>query len=137
MIRAGFLSSEDRAELIALARDGSAAHQLARRANALALLDAGWSCEKVAGALLMDDDTIRKWHGLFVAQGLIGLARFDPGGSVGFLNAAQAATLKNWIAATPPRSTRHRIAGRDPYRIALSGPLSSRSSASFMKAARD
>jgi len=39
MIRAGLLSPADRAEMIALARDGSAAHRLARRANALVLLD--------------------------------------------------------------------------------------------------
>lgn len=56
MICAGFLSPVDRADLTALARDGSAAHRLARRANALVLLDSGWSCEKVAGALLLDDD---------------------------------------------------------------------------------
>src|SRR5208282_966614 len=58
MIRAGFLSAVDRADLIALARDGSAAHRLARRANALVLLDSGWSCERVAEALFVDDDTI-------------------------------------------------------------------------------
>ena len=51
MIRAGYLSPEDRADLIALARDGSAAHRLARRANALVLLDDGWSCEQVAAVL--------------------------------------------------------------------------------------
>src|SRR5450759_3137435 len=70
MIRAHFLSPEDRADLIDLARNGSAAHRLARRANALVLLDDGWSCENVARALLLDDDTIRGWHGLFVAEGL-------------------------------------------------------------------
>src|SRR5450759_369188 len=70
MIRANFLSPEDRADLIDLARNGSAAHRLARRANALVLLDDGWSCENVARALLLDDDTIRGWHGLFVAEGL-------------------------------------------------------------------
>ena len=106
MIRSGFLSREDRAGLIALARDGSAAHQLARRANALVLLDAGWSCEKVAGALLLDDDTIRKWHGLFGAEGFKGLARFEAGGSAGFLSAAQEDALKAFVAAKLPRSTR-------------------------------
>jgi hypothetical protein len=45
MIRTGFLSAEDRTDLIALARDRSAAHRLARRANALVLLDDGWSCD--------------------------------------------------------------------------------------------
>src|ERR1017187_7727289 len=81
MICAGFLSPVDRADLTALARDGSAAHRLARRANALVLLDSGWSCEKVAGALLLDDDTIRRWHGLFIEDGLEGLTRFEAGGS--------------------------------------------------------
>ncbi|MDB5402491.1 MAG: putative IS630-family transposase, partial [Rhodopila sp.] len=41
MIRAGFLDPEARRDLIELARDGSAAHRLARRANALVLLDQG------------------------------------------------------------------------------------------------
>lgn len=35
MIRPGFLDSASRRDLIDLARDGSAAHRLARRANAL------------------------------------------------------------------------------------------------------
>jgi hypothetical protein len=33
MIRSGFLDSESRKDLTELARDGSAAHRLARRAN--------------------------------------------------------------------------------------------------------
>jgi hypothetical protein len=72
MIRAGFLSPVDRADLIALARDGSAAHRLARRANGLVLLDSGWSCEKAAKALFLDDDTIHQWHGLFIEDGFEG-----------------------------------------------------------------
>ena len=44
MIRGGFLSVDDRNKLIALARDGSAASRVTRRANALVLLDNGWSC---------------------------------------------------------------------------------------------
>jgi hypothetical protein len=50
MLRGGFLSPEDRGHLIALARDGSAASRLTPRANALVLLDYGWSCEEVAAA---------------------------------------------------------------------------------------
>jgi hypothetical protein len=57
MIGGGFLSPEDRASLSRLARDRSAAHRLARRANALLLLDKGWSCVEVAEALLQKDDT--------------------------------------------------------------------------------
>ena len=107
MIRGGYLSAEDRADLIALARDGSAAHRLARRANALVLLDDGWSCERVAAALFVDDETVRRWHQLFVEDGLEGLTRFESGGSCPRLAADQEAKLKSWIAATLPRSTRH------------------------------
>jgi hypothetical protein len=39
MICPDFLDSEARRDLIELARDGSAAHRLARHANALVLLD--------------------------------------------------------------------------------------------------
>jgi transposase len=100
------LSTEERADLIALARDGSAAHRLARRANALVLLDSGWNCQKVAGALLLDDDTIRRWHNLFVEDGIEGLTRFDVGGSASLLSAAQEDALKAFVSATLPRSTR-------------------------------
>ena len=62
MIRPGFLDSESRRELTDLARDGSAAPRLARRANALVLLDDGMNCEAVAKVLLLDDDTVRTWH---------------------------------------------------------------------------
>ena len=52
MIRAGFLDRESRRDLIELARNGSVAHRLARRANALVLLDDGMSlrcdCEGAA-----------------------------------------------------------------------------------------
>jgi transposase len=106
MIRAHFLSPEDRVDLIALARDGSAAQRLARRANALVLLDDGWSCEKAAAVLFLDDDTIRKWHGLFVEEGLEGLTRFDAGGSACQLNGEQQDRLKAWVGAVLPRTTR-------------------------------
>ena len=106
MIRAGYLSPQDRADLIALARDGSAAHRLARRANALVLLDDGWSCDRVAAALFLDDDTIRRWHALFLEDGLEGLTRFESGGGASRLSTMQEAALKSWIGETLPRSTR-------------------------------
>lgn len=65
MVRGGFLCAEDRADLIDLARDGSSAHRLGRRANTLLLLDEGWSCEQVAKALFFDDNTIRGWYRLY------------------------------------------------------------------------
>ena len=107
MIRGRFLGEEDRHKLIALARDGSAACRVTRRANALVLLDDGWSCRDVAKAFLLDDDTIRGWRKLFEQHGIEGLTSFDMGGSAGFLSATQEDGLKAWVAASLPRSTRH------------------------------
>ena len=70
MIRAHFLSKEDRNKLIALARDGSVASRVTRRANALVLLDEGMSCQDVAHVLLYDDDTVRGWRKLFEQRGI-------------------------------------------------------------------
>ena len=106
MIRGGFLSAEDRGKLVALARDGSAPARVTRRANALVLLDGGWSAQEVADALLMDDDTIRGWHKLFEERGIEGLTSFDVGGSTSFLSAAQEDAVKAFVATTLPRSTR-------------------------------
>jgi transposase len=53
-------------------RDGSAAHRLARRANALLLLDDGMSCEAIAKVLYLDDDTVRTWHPLYEEDGIDG-----------------------------------------------------------------
>jgi hypothetical protein len=65
MVRRGFLDAESRKDLTELARDGSAAHRLARHANALVLLDDGMSCEAIAKVLLLDDDTIRTGYRLY------------------------------------------------------------------------
>ena len=76
MIRPGFLDSESRRDLIELTRDGSAAHRLARRANALVLLDDGVSCEAIGKVLFPDGETIREWHKLYLEDGIEGLATF-------------------------------------------------------------
>ena len=89
-----------------MARDGSAASRVTRRANALVLLDDGWSCRDVARALLLDDDTIRGWRKLFEQRGIEGLTSFDMGGSAGLLSAAQEEDLRAWVGATLPRTTR-------------------------------
>src|SRR6201998_3109042 len=106
MIRGGFLSADDRGKLVALARDGSAAARVTRRANALVLLDRGWSAQQVADALLMNDDAIRGWHKLFEQRGIEGLTSFDLGGSAGFLSAAQEHALKAFVGTTLARSAR-------------------------------
>jgi len=106
MIRKGFLDAESRQDLIELARDGSVEHRLGRRANALVLLDRGWSCQEVAQALMLDDDTIRTWHRLYEEDGIEGLAGFGHEGSVCRLSLEQQEKLKAWIASALPRSTR-------------------------------
>ena len=89
MIRGGFLTAEERQDLTELARDGLAEHRLARRANALVLLDRGMSCEEVGRVLLIDDDTIRTWHCLFQEDGIDGLAGFTYGGRASQLTLEQ------------------------------------------------
>ena len=106
MIRPGFLDSKSRQDLIELARDGSVAHRLARRANALLLLNDGMNCETVAKVLFLDDDTVRTWHRLYQEEGTAGLAGFGYEGSSCRLTAEQQEELKAWITKTLPRTTR-------------------------------
>ena len=54
----------------------------------------------------VDDETVRRWHRLFLEDGLEGLTRFESGGSCPRLAEDQEAKLKCRIAATLPRSTR-------------------------------
>ena len=106
MIRSGFLDGESRQDLIELARDGSTPQWLARRSNALVLLDDGMSCEAVAKVLLLDDDTIRTWYRLYQEDGIEGLAGFGYDGATCRLAPAQQERLKAWVSETLPRTTR-------------------------------
>ena len=106
MIRGGFLSAEERKELVWLARDGSAEHRVGRRANAILLLDDGLSCERVAKVLYLDDDTVRGWRKLYDERGIAGLERFDAGGSSSRLSMVQEEALKAYVAEALPRTTR-------------------------------
>jgi len=106
MIRAGFLSTKERDDLVELARDGLAGHRLSRRANGLVLLDRGMSCEDIASVLLLDDDTVRTWYRLYRQDGIEGLTGFAFAGSAGHLSAAQEEQLRAWVSETLPRSTR-------------------------------
>ena len=106
MIRAGFLDSESRRDLIELVRDGSIAHRLARRANALVLLDDGMNCAAVAKVLFLDDDTIRTWYQLYQQDGIEGLAGFGHEGGICRLTPEQMDKLKVWISEALPRTTR-------------------------------
>jgi len=106
MIRRGFLSESERQELRALARDGLSEARVARRANAIVLLDDGWSCAAVATALLIDDDSVRSWHKLYAEHGLTGLVVFHHGGSQSRLTSDREDALFDWVRTTLPRTTR-------------------------------
>ena len=106
MIRGGFLSPRQRSELKALLRDGHTEQRLARRANAMLLLDDGWNCERVAEALYLDDDTVRGWRKTYDEGGLESLRRFEAGGSASHLSLEQEEELRAYVREGLPRSTR-------------------------------
>ena len=58
MLRGGFPSAKERTALQAVMRHPSETHGVARRANAILLLDDGWNCAKVAEAFYLDDDVM-------------------------------------------------------------------------------
>ena len=94
-----------------------AAHRLARRANALVLLDDGMSCEAIAKVLLVDDDTIRTWYRLYEEDGIEGLTNFSYEGSACQLSGEQQEKLKAWVATALPRTTRQVGAGSRMIRV--------------------
>lgn len=93
MDRGGFLSSDERAYLEALVRRPSERHGIARRANALLLLDDGLRCEEVARVLYLDDDTIRGWRDRYRQEGTRALRIFGWKGGQPRLAPAQEAAL--------------------------------------------
>ncbi len=93
MIRGGFLSAKERTALKAVMRHPSEIHGVARRANAILLLDDGWNCTKVAEALYLDDDTVRTWFKRYQAGGLDEMKVFDWKGRSGDLSRERMAEL--------------------------------------------
>ena len=102
---ANFLSNADRSGLFKIARDGLEEHRVARRANALLLLDKGWSYATVSEALLIDDSTLRLWRKAFAEGGVDNLIMFDLKGGFCALAAAQIEELREWATQTLPRTT--------------------------------
>jgi hypothetical protein len=74
MICPGFLSSADRIELEACVPHQREGHGIARRANAILLLDDGKSCQEISDFLYLDDDTIRGWYKSYRKDGWDALA---------------------------------------------------------------
>ena len=86
MTHGGFLSAKERAALKAVIRHPSETHGVARRANAILLLDKGWSYAEVSEAFYLDDDTVRTWLKRYRAGGLDELTLFDWHGRPGHLS---------------------------------------------------
>lgn len=93
MIRGGFLNAKERAALKAVIRHPRESHGVARRANAMLLVDDGLSCMEVAKVLYLDDDTVRGWHERYRSGGLDELILFDWHGRAGHLSEEQEAEL--------------------------------------------
>ena len=74
MIRPNFLSVEDRLELERCLRRHREEYGIARRANAILLLDDGKSCQEIAKFLYLDDDSIRGWYKTYQRDGWEALA---------------------------------------------------------------
>jgi transposase len=104
-IKRGFLSKADRTELLRTARHGLEQNRIAKRANALILLDKGMSYSQVAEVLLLDDSTIREWRRIFDAGGIDALWTFDFKGGFSPLSSAQMDEFRAWAYETLPEST--------------------------------
>src|SRR5208337_4798081 len=100
-----FLRPPDRADLVKIARDGLEEHRIARRANAILLLDRGMKFEEVASVLFVDDSTIRAWLKVFDEGGVEELVLFDLKGGTGALSPLQIDELRAWAMEVPPAST--------------------------------
>ena len=105
MVQGGFLSDGQRAHLEALVRRPTERHGIARRANAMLLLDDGLSCEAVARVLYLDDDTVRGWHDRFRREGVRALSVFGWKGGASKLTPAQEAELTETLTRRLPPST--------------------------------
>lgn len=105
MIKSLFLSAADRLELISCVKSQREEHGIARRANALLLLDDGKSCQEVASVLYLDDDTVRSWYKQYMSEGWDGVAFDGWKGSQSRMSAEQEAQLVHWLEERFCRST--------------------------------
>ena len=105
MIRLNFLSPDDRRELLACVKRQREDHGIARRANALLLLDDGMSCVQIARVLFLDDDTVRGWHKQYLAEGWDAVTYDGWKGGQSRMTVVQEAALCMWLEGRFCRST--------------------------------
>ncbi len=105
MIRPSFLSASERLALEACVRSHREDHGIARRANAILLLDDGESCVQIAKFLYLDDDTIRGWYKTYKEGGWDALSVDGWKGGKTRLTASQETALCAWLDGRFCRST--------------------------------
>jgi len=105
MIHPGFLSPAERRELVSCVRSQREDHGIARRANAILLLDDGKSCQAIAEFLYLDDDTIRGWYKTYRESGWDALSVDGWKGCQSRMTADQEAALCDWLKDRFCRST--------------------------------
>ena len=105
MINANFLSSAERLELEVCVRSQREDHGIARRANAILLLDDGESCAQIAKFLYLDDDTIRGWHKTYRLKGWDALSTDGWQGGQSRMAGTQEDELCTWLDERFCRST--------------------------------
>jgi len=97
MIQSNFLSSQERLALERCVRRHVEEHGIARRANAILLLDKGKSCAVIAEFLYLDDDTVRGWHKAYIQAGWDALSLDGWQGGQSRMTAEQEAELIIWL----------------------------------------
>ena len=80
-------------------------HGIARRANAILLLDDGLSCAQIGRFLYLDDDTIRVWYKSYRERGWEALAVDAWKGGQSRMTVKQEASLCTWLDDRFCRST--------------------------------
>jgi transposase len=97
VISSNFLSAANRLELERCLRCHREEHGIARRANAILLLDKGKPCAEIAEFLYLDDDTIRGWYKAFRREGWDALAHDGWQGGQSRLTPDQKTNLSAWL----------------------------------------
>lgn len=105
MIDANLSSSAERLELEVRVRSQQEDHGIARRANAILLLDNGKSCQLIAEFLYLDDDTIRGWYKTYRESGWDALTHDGWKGGKSRMTPVQEAELRTWLEGRFCRST--------------------------------
>ena len=97
VIQPGFLNAEDRAAMLSCVKRHDEDHGIARRANALLLLDDGKSCAIVSEMLFIDDDTARSWWKQYILEGWEQVAYSAWKGGQSRLTCEQEGDLTAWL----------------------------------------